>query len=395
VKPPAPPERIYTQAFAVSFAYPVYFTRDVLSPDNVDLRDAIASREPGRRHRVLAIVDAGVVAAWPSLCADLAAYAQRHADRICLAAEPIIVPGGEASKNDPAIVAALHARFEELAMDRHSFVLLIGGGAVLDMGGYAAATAHRGLRVVRVPTTTLGQDDSGVGVKNGVNAFGKKNFLGTFAPPYAVLNDVGFLRTLDRRDRVAGMAEAVKVALIRDASFFDWLREHAAALAGGAPEMLEILVRRAAELHLAHIASGGDPFELGSARPLDFGHWAAHKLESMTAHRLRHGEAVAIGIALDALYSAETGRCDATFAREVVSVLDRLGLPTYDAALDVVSDAGRPVVLDGLAEFREHLGGELTLTLLAGAGRGVEVHEIDEPRMIACIAALRALAKRR
>jgi 3-dehydroquinate synthase len=344
---------------------------------------------------VLAVVDAGVVAAWPSLCADLAAYAHRHADQMSLAAEPIVAPGGEAAKNDPAIVAALHARFEELGMDRHSFVLLIGGGAVLDMGGYAAATAHRGLRVVRVPTTTLAQDDSGVGVKNGVNAFGKKNFLGTFAPPYAVLNDARFLQTLDRRDRVAGMAEAVKVALVRDASFFDWMREHGAALAAGAPDVLEILVRRAAELHLAHIASGGDPFELGSARPLDFGHWAAHKLESMTEHRLRHGEAVAIGIALDALYSAESGRCDPALARDVVAVLERLGLPTYDAALDIVSAAGRPVVLDGLAEFREHLGGELTLTLLAGAGRGVEVHEIDEPRMIACIGALRAMAKRR
>jgi 3-dehydroquinate synthase len=386
---------VYQQAFAVSFAYPVYFTRDVLSPDNLDLRDALASREPGRRHRVLAVVDAGVVAAWPSLCANLAAYARRHADCMSLAAEPIVVPGGEAAKNDPAIVAALHARFEELGMDRHSFVLLIGGGAVLDMGGYAAATAHRGLRVVRVPTTTLAQDDSGVGVKNGVNAFGKKNFLGTFAVPYAVLNDAHFLQTLDRRDRVAGMAEAVKVALIRDASFFDWIREHGAALAGGAPEVLEILVRRAAELHLAHIASGGDPFELGSARPLDFGHWAAHKLEAMTDHRLRHGEAVAIGIALDALYSAESGRCDPALARDVIAVLERIGLPTYDAALDVVSAAGRPVVLDGLAEFREHLGGELTLTLLAGAGRGVEVHEIDEPRMIACIGALRAMAKRR
>lgn len=389
------PERVHAQAFAVSFVYPVYFTRDVLSADNLDLRDALTSREPGRRHRLLAIIDAGVVAAWPSLCADLADYARRHADVMSLAAEPIIVPGGEAAKNDPALVTSLHARFDELGMDRHSFIVIIGGGAVLDMGGYAAATAHRGLRVVRIPTTTLAQDDSGVGVKNGVNAFGKKNFLGTFAPPYAVLNDARFLATLDRRDRVAGMAEAVKVALIRDAPFFGWIREHGAELEAGAPEVLEVLVRRAAELHLAHIATGGDPFELGSARPLDFGHWAAHKLESMTAHRLRHGEAVAIGIALDALYSAETGRCDPGLARDVLDTLALLGLPTHDAALDLVSASGRPIVLDGLAEFREHLGGELTLTLLAGAGRGVEVHEIDEPRMIACISALGASQARR
>jgi 3-dehydroquinate synthase len=386
---------VYRQALTVSFAYPVYFTRDVFSPENLDLRDALASREPGRRHRVLAVVDAGVAAAWPALGAELAAYADRHAGSMCLIAEPVVVPGGEGAKNDPALVEALHARFDAFGMDRHSFVLIIGGGAVLDMGGYAAATAHRGLRVIRVPTTTLGQDDSGVGVKNGVNAFGKKNFLGTFAPPHAVLNDVRFLETLERRDRVAGMAEAVKVALIRDATFFDWIREHAAALSAGALDVLEILVRRAAELHLAHIASGGDPFEQGSARPLDFGHWAAHKLESMTAHRLRHGEAVAIGIALDTVYSASSARCEPALAADVLTVLERLGLPTWDAALDVVSAAGRPVVLDGLAEFREHLGGALTVTLLAGAGRGVDVHEIDEPRMIAAIGALRARAARR
>ncbi len=85
------------------------------------------------------------------------------------------------------------------------------------MVGFVAATTHRGVRHVRVPTTVLAQNDSGVGVKNGVNAFGVKNFVGTFAPPFAVLNDANFLRTLHPRDRIAGMAEAVKVALIRDA----------------------------------------------------------------------------------------------------------------------------------------------------------------------------------
>lgn len=388
-----PTGHVHRQRLTVSFEYPVHFTRDSLNPGNPHLREAISSREPSRRHRVLAVIDSGVVDAWPSLPADLFAYTEIHRERLSLVGpEPIVVPGGEPVKNDPAVVSRLLSRFDALGMDRHSFVLVIGGGAVIDMACYAAAIAHRGLRVVRMPTTVLSQNDSGVGVKNGVNAFGKKNFLGTFAPPFAVVNDARFLATLGRRDTIAGMAESLKVALIRDAAFFGWIREHAGALSEGAPAAVEAAVRRTAELHLAHIATGGDPFETGSARPLDFGHWAAHKLESMTAHRLRHGEAVAIGIALDTLYSSRVGLCDPGLAAEVLAVLARVGLPRWDDALGApdARGTGRLAVMEGLAEFREHLGGDLTITLLAGAGRGVEVHAIDEAVMAACVEELRA-----
>ena len=136
-------------------------------------------------------------------------------------------------------------------------------------------------------------------MKNGVNAFGMKNLLGSFAPPFAVLNDADFLRTLQPRDKIAGVAEAVKVALIRDRAFFDWLEASADALRACEGAAMSRMIRRCAELHLDHIATGGDPFEMGSARPLDFGHWAAHKLEQLSRFRLCHGEAVAIGIALD------------------------------------------------------------------------------------------------
>jgi len=242
--------------------------------------------------------------------------------------------------------------------------------------------------VVRVPTSVLAQADSGVGVKCGVNLFGKKNFLGVFAPPFAVVNDSRFLETLAARDVVAGMAEAVKVALIRDAEFFRWLEASADGLAGGERGSLEILIRRCAELHLRHIATSGDPFELGSARPLDFGHWAAHKLESMTRHRLRHGEAVAVGLAMDATYAELAGVCDATTAAAVRTLLARLGLPLWDEALDT-RNGSRRVVLDGLAEFREHLGGELTITLLRAIGDGVEVHQMDEALLDTAIGRLR------
>src|SRR4029079_4140447 len=124
-------------------------------------------------------------------------------------------------------------------LDRHAFVMAVGGGALLDLVGYAAATTHRGGRLLRVPTTVLAQNDSGVGVKNGVNAFGVKNLVGTFAPPFAVINDLRFLQTLEPRERVAGMAEAVKVALVRDASFFEWMEAEAAGLAAFQAEAVE------------------------------------------------------------------------------------------------------------------------------------------------------------
>ena len=103
------------------------------------------------------------------------------------------------------------------------------------------------------------------------------------------------------------MAEAVKVALIRDGAFFEWLEEKAEALALFTSEPLDRLIRHCAVLHMRQIAHGGDPFERGSVRPLDFGHWAAHKLEALSHYELRHGEAVAIGIALDTRYSVLAG----------------------------------------------------------------------------------------
>lgn len=392
--------QVHAQRISVPFEYPVYFTERIFSPDNPDLREAMTAREPGRRHRMLVVVDGGVAEAWPGLGEDIAAYAAAHAGALSLAgaAEPVVIPGGEACKNDPAVAEALWARLDALGIDRHSFVVIIGGGAVLDAAGWAAATCHRGVRVVRVPTTVLAQADSGVGVKCGVNAFGKKNFLGTFAPPWAVLIDRAFLETLPRRDGIAGMAEAVKVALIRDASLFTWMEQHAGALADLAPGPLSDLVRRSAELHLRHIAQGGDPFELGSARPLDFGHWSAHKLEALTEHRLRHGEAVAIGMALDIIYSELAGLCPPEAARRALALIERLGLPMWDDALDLGARGARGVdtrvVLRGLEEFREHLGGELTVTLLAGIGRGVEVHAMDTRMVEAAIEELRRGARR-
>ena len=368
--------QLLVQRFQVPLEYPVYFTREVFSAQNGALCDAICRKDPGRKQRCLFVVEDRVAELWPQLLTGIQAYVLAHADRLSLAGETLVIPGAEACKNDPDATGRLHAQLEAARMDRHSTVVIIGGGALQDLVGYAAATTHRGVRAVRIPTTVLSQADSGVGVKNGINAFGKKNFLGTFAAPFAVVIDPNFLRTLPVRDAVAGMAEAIKVALIKDPAFFDWLREHAAALARADDEAMAVLVRRAAELHLTHIATGGDPFEFGSARPLDFGHWSAHKLESLSHHRLSHGEAVAIGIALDSRYCVEAGLLSEADAAQIHALIEQLGLPLWDVALEQRGPRGLEVV-QGLEEFREHLGGELTVTLLEGIGRGREVHAMD------------------
>ena len=391
---PAPESTTLVQRFTATFDYPVVFTEGLFSPANPALVETLGRRERARLHRVFVVIDDGVAAAWPGLRNEIAAYAHAHPSRMRLAADPVEVAGGEAAKNDPEAVGWLQAGFHAARLDRHSFVLIVGGGAVLDMVGYAAATTHRGLRIVRVPTTVLGQNDSGVGVKNGVNALGTKNLFGTFAPPFAVLNDRRFLETLSPRDRVEGMAEAVKVALIRDRPFFEWLESNAARIAAFEAEAVDYSIRRCAELHLAHIAGSGDPFEVGSARPLDFGHWAAHKLETLTRHALRHGEAVAIGIALDSRYSVEAGLLDEGSLTRICAVLETLGLPTWDDALSRRDATGGLLVLRGLEEFREHLGGELSLTMLRGLGHGVEVHQVEEAALLRALDWLRARSGR-
>lgn len=380
----------HLQRFAVSFEYPVVFTRDVFDPANPVLVDILRSREPTKRHRVAFFVDAGISAAMPRIGRFIERYAAAHASSMVIAGEIVHVPGGERIKNDSAEVQKLIQALRERAIDRHSYAVAIGGGAVLDAVGYAAAIFHRGVRHIRLPTTVLAQGDSGVGVKNAVNLDLSKNLIGTFAPPFAVINDGAFIDGLPTREKRSGMAEAVKVALIRDSDFFDWLERHAKALATFDANGMDILIRRSAALHIRQIAQGGDPFETGSARPLDYGHWSAHKLETLTRHALSHGEAVAIGIAIDARYSALAGLLPPGEDARVCRLLKTLGFSLWhDALLPRDADGGL-AVLAGLREFQEHLGGELTITLLAGIGRGVEVHEVDHALVAQAIAWLRA-----
>jgi 3-dehydroquinate synthase len=381
-----PAVRDITQEVVVTFRYPVRFTHGLLNPGNPTLRDVVDAED---RARLLVVIDEGVADAHPTMTEDVVVYCAAYADALELTAPPLVVPGGEAIKNQPGPVDEIRAAIDIHGVDRHSYVVAIGGGAVLDAVGYAAATAHRGVRLIRVPTTVLAQDDSGVGVKNGINAFGKKNFVGSFAPPHAVLNDFDLLVTLSDRDWRAGISEAVKVALLKDAAFFRWIERHAGDLDRRSLPAMERLVHRSAELHLEHIATSGDPFELGSSRPLDFGHWAAHKLEQLSRHELRHGEAVAIGIALDSTYSHLIGSLPHADWRRIIDVFEAVRLPIWHRDMATPGSGGRPAVLAGLEEFREHLGGRLTIMLLERIGSGYEVHEVDEAVLVEASGLLR------
>lgn len=369
----------------LEYAHRILFTREVFAPANTTIRDLLLLDQPNKVPRVLIFADDHVVSANPGLLAAIRTYARAHAEVLDLAGEPVILPGGEPCKNDFSLVQQCWQAINDAALDRHSYIFVIGGGAALDLVCFAASTAHRGIRHVRFPTTTLSQGDGGVGVKNGVNFFGKKNWVGSFAVPFAVVNDFAFLETLPERARRNGIIEAIKVSLIRDKVFFEEIERLADALARLEQPALERIVQRSAELHVEHIATGGDPFELGSARPLDFGHWAAHKLEQITHFQVTHGEAVAIGMSVDLVYSVKKGILDAATAERVLGLIERIGFETYHPGLLAEGKSGEPVILEGLEEFREHLGGELTVTLVPKIGHKLEVHEMDRQLILAAM----------
>ncbi|WP_339866950.1 3-dehydroquinate synthase [uncultured Algoriphagus sp.] len=358
---------IIEQSFSVPFKYQVCFSEEIFSPENKLFIDILSAE---RKSKVLFVVDNGVVQAHPNLLSQLKIYSEVHSEFFTIASDPILVVGGEASKNDEAIYQEIVEATHLYGIDRHSYIAVIGGGAVIDMVGFAAAISHRGIRLIRIPTTVLSQNDSAVGVKNSVNLFGKKNYLGTFTPPYAVLNDFNFLKTLDDRDWRSGISEAIKVALIKDLSFFTWIEENSSALAAREMAPMQELIIRCAQMHLDHI-SGKDPFEFGSSRPLDFGHWAAHKLEHLSDFRIRHGEAVAIGIALDSTYSYLKEWISEDDLTRIIAVFKTLGFELFAPEL------GGDNLIKGLKEFQEHLGGQLTIMLLKALGKGEEVHEMD------------------
>jgi len=377
------------QAIPITFQHRVSFTHGAFDAKNHILRDLVAdSCELGEQSKVMVLLDSGVAESNHGLAEKISQYFAVHVDTLNLVTEPIIMPGGEACKNNWSLVEKIWQAVEFHKICRHSYIVAIGGGAFLDLAGFGASTAHRGIRLIRMPTTSLSQGDGGVGVKNGVNYFGKKNWVGHFSVPFAIVNDLEFISTLPDRACRDGIIEAIKVALIRDKDFYQYLTENANKLGRLETRQLELAIRRSAENHVNHIATSGDPFEYGSARPLDFGHWVAHKLEQLSNFKVSHGEAVAIGMAVDIVYSVHIGLLARRTADEILDLIQTVGFELWSSYLEQ-EQHGRPVILAGLEEFREHLGGKLTITLVPEIGEKLEVHEMDEHAVIKSLEDLR------
>lgn len=372
------PWSVAQDSLDVNFSVPqtmrLRFTRDCFDSDWDQVLSLFAT--DSSRARVQFWVDRSVVESNPSIRESLERRLIGASDRLELTSPVRYLEGGEQIKNDSDQIEEIFRAIDRDGLDRRSYICVIGGGALLDAVGYAAGIAHRGIRLIRFPTTTLAQADSGVGVKNAINAFGKKNWKGTFSVPWAVVNDQSLLAHLPQRDFVAGFSEAVKVSLLKSPGAFRFLCAHAHAIARRDGESVLAAIRSSVLMHLHHITHGGDPFEMQEARPLDFGHWSAHKIEHLSQFRLRHGEAVSIGVALDTVYSHFVHGFERVDMQATLGVLQKLGLPIYDPIVEAET------LFDGLEEFRQHLGGRLTVTMLRGVGNCIHTHEIDRDAML-------------
>ena len=356
------PQKI-NRTFSLTWNHQLFCTQHAFRKDG-EVTNILNEINPTK---LMVVVDSGIHSANKEYVSTITSWIE--SSLIDCAPIQIVQGGEEAKTNDSAVQSILDA-INEFGMCRKSVVLAVGGGAMLDAVGFATSIAHRGLKLIRMPSTTLSTCDSGVGVKNGINKFNKKNFIGVFDPPCAVINDYELLRSLDDRHWFSGMSETIKVALVKSPKLFEQIKRSTEKIQNRDLNTMAELMTSSAKLHLTHIAESGDPFEKLEARPLDFGHWAAHKLEQMTKHELTHGEAVSIGLAIDLQCSVELGHLDQQVADDVIALLHEFNLPTMHQK---VHD---PELFDGIEEFREHLGGKLTILLLQDIGQPVDVHEL-------------------
>jgi len=272
-----------------------------------------------------------------------------------------VVPDGEASKS-AARLFGLWDRFVEHRLERSSPVVALGGGVVGDLAGFAAATFKRGLPFVQCPTTLLAQVDSSVGGKVAIDHPAGKNLIGAFHQPDAVCIDLLTLRTLPRRELVAGLAEVIRSAAAFDAAFFAYLEEHLERVLALDAEALRHVVATCCRIKAAVVAE--DERESGGRRSLlNLGHTFAHALETVTGYSAyRHGEAVGWGIARAARLASRLGYCSDEDAARQESLLRRAGLPVDDPSPDPVA------MVSAMAHDKKAAGGNVRFVLTEKVG---------------------------
>jgi len=248
----------------------------------------------------------------------------------------------------------------KLKADRNSFIVAVGGGIVCDVAGYAASTFMRGIPFGFVSTTLLSQVDASVGGKNGLNLFGYKNMIGTFTQPQFVICDTKMLNTLPEREFIAGFAEIVKAALIRNAELFDYIEQNAEKAVARNPEVIRHLVVESVKIKAEIVAM--DEREQGIRRILNFGHTFGHAIEGLTG--ISHGEAVSIGMMIAARRSVDTAGLKESSYERLKQLLLRLGLP-------VATDAQPEALLNFLQNDKKREGDDIHFVMLNEIGKAI------------------------
>ncbi|HUU43470.1 MAG TPA: 3-dehydroquinate synthase [Planctomycetota bacterium] len=280
----------------------------------------------------------------------------------------VTVPAGESSKS-VAELAKLWDAFVAFEMDRGSTVAALGGGVVGDLAGFAAATFMRGVRCVQIPTTMLAAVDSSVGGKTAIDLASGKNLVGAFHQPAAVLIDPELLRTLPGRELAAGLAEVIKHGVIRDADFFARLERDIAKLLELDASVTADVIGRNCEIK-AEVVSA-DERESGPRAILNYGHTVGHALETTSGERLVHGEAVAIGMAVESVVAEKLGRIGTDVTARQNALLSRAGLPTSTGAVDL--DA----VMTTMRRDKKARSGRLNVVLPTRIGRVELVKDVS------------------
>lgn len=368
--------KIINQSFKVDFKYKIIFTHDIFNTKNLDIIKTLNITNKNRK-KVIIFIDKNVHKTNENISKKIQDYFKKYERYVNLVCKPILITGGEKIKNHYNLVKYAYKLIDIYKICRQSYILAIGGGTIQDLIGFVASTAHRGIRLIRIPTTTLSQDDSGVGVKNGINFNHKKNFIGCFNTPYAVINDFLLLNSLKNENFIEGFSEAIKVSLIKNKKLFFLIKNNTSKILNRDNDITEKIIYECAKLHANHISKKGDPFETKSSRPLDFGHWAAHKIESLSKYKISHGKSVAIGIALDCTYSYILKILKKDDWKNIITTLIKLKLPIYCEELSNIENTQKSI-FNGLEEFREHLGGKLTITLIKNIGKKIDTHHINK-----------------
>jgi 3-dehydroquinate synthase len=291
-----------------------------------------------------------------------------------LAAKPIILPPGEATKSFAGL-ERLCGELLDMGIDRGGLIIALGGGVIGDLTGFAAGVLKRGVAFAQVPTTLLAQVDSSVGGKTAINAKQGKNLVGLFHQPRIVIADTVLLATLPRRELLAGYSEVVKYGALGDADFFDWLEQSAPAALGGDQDALVHAVAQSCRMKAGIVAR--DERETGERALLNLGHTFGHALEAATgfSDRLLHGEGVAIGMALAFQLSHRLGLCSGQDAERFVRHLKAVGLPATIADIP----GARPTVdelMAHMAHDKKVADGKLTFILVKGIGRAFITRDV-------------------